>query len=198
MDGDLPRRPSTTPEGQNPEGQNLENIAGSSRVPKPEIPHRPGKGPMMPEDPANQTYTKGGDDEGEYDEGYYPLTAEEEVEILRKKLAESNHVALELTRQLEEAHKAQPGRPKNKKSTRRTQTVVTDTATVQTEAQTCTGPVTCQAARAAGDTQTQAANVQVPQGPRQPPSPIRHPPSPIRHPDPEQPRNNPAPYANNS
>ena len=115
------------------------------------------------------------------------MTAEEEVEILRQRLAEADRANLELARQLKESQRNQPGKPKKKKSTKRTQTVVTETATVRTEAQTCTSPLTRLAARATSDTQTQVANVQVPD---QTPSPICHPPSPIRHPTPEQARNN--------
>lgn len=153
MVGELPRCPFSTPEGQNPKWKNLENIARRSNVPEPEVPRRTGKEPMQPEDPANQDYTEGGDDEGYYDDGYYPNTTEEEVEILKQRLAESDRANLELTRLLEESQRNQPGRPK-KKSSRKAQTVVTETATVQTEAQTRIGPVTRQAARAAGETQT--------------------------------------------
>lgn len=195
MDGHPPRRPSATPEGQNPEGRNPGNNARGSNVPDPEVPQRTGKEPMQPEDPANQDYTEGGDDEEYYEDDYYPPIVEEENEILRQRLAESNRANEELARLLEESQRGQPRRPK-KKYSRRTQAALTETATVQSEAQARTGPVTRQAARASGGTQTQTANVLVPQGPMKPPSHIQAPPSPIRHP--EQPRNNIAPPNNNS
>ena len=157
MVGDLLRSPSATPEGQNPEGQNPGhaanpgNVPGVSNIPEPKVPRRTGKEPMLPEDPANQDYTEGGDDEEDYNEGYYPMIAEEEVALLRQQLAESDRVALELTHHLDESKRNQAGKSKKKKSTRMTQTEVIDTATVQTDAQTRTGPMTRQAARASGD-----------------------------------------------
>ena len=84
MAGDLPRHPSATPKGQNPEGQNLENIAGTSRVPEPEIPHRPGKGLVQPEEPVTQDHTKGGNDQGYYEDDYYPTAAKLEIERLKQ------------------------------------------------------------------------------------------------------------------
>lgn len=188
-----PRRPSATPEKPNPQGQNSGpvvnpgNVAGGSNVHRTEVTRRTGKEPILPEDPTNQNYTKGGDDQGYYKGDYFPTDAHLEVERLRQQLAEKGRITLELTRQLEEARKTQAGKPKKKKSTRRTENEMTETATVQTEVQTRNGPVTRRAARTAVETQTQAISVQVPQGLRQPPSPICHPPSPIRLPDPEQP-----------
>ena len=83
-------------------------------------------------------------------------------------MAEKDRVNLELARQLEEAWKTLAGKPKKKKSlsTWRNETEVTETATVRPEAQTRTSPLTRQAARAAGDTRTQATSAQVPQEPR--------------------------------
>lgn len=100
MAGDLPRCPSATPEGHNPQEQNPGhtanpgNIAGGSNVPEPEVTRRTGKEPMLPKDPANQDRTEGGDDEGYYDDGYYPITTEDEVEILRQRLADSDRANL--------------------------------------------------------------------------------------------------------
>lgn len=68
MARDLPRRTFATSEGQNPQRPNLGhtvdlgNVAGGSNVPEPEVPMRTGKEPMLSEDPANQDYSKGGDD----------------------------------------------------------------------------------------------------------------------------------------
>ena len=98
MAGDFPRRAYVTPEGQNPEGQNPGNNAGGSSAPKSEVPRRTDKEPMLPKDLANQDYTGGGNDEGDYDESNYPITGKEEVEILRQRLAESDRANLELAR----------------------------------------------------------------------------------------------------
>ena len=152
---------------------------------------------MQPEEPAYQDYNEEDDDQGYFEGDYFTTEADLEIERLKRLLAKKDQVNQDLTHQLAGAKKKQAGRPKKKKSqsTRRNETEVTETATVYTEAQTRTGPMTRQqAARAAGDTRNQATSAQVPQGPRQPPSPIRHPPSPIRHP--EQPRNDPIPPAN--
>ena len=145
---------------------------------------------MQPEDTANQDYTEDDGNDEYYGDDYYPTAAEREVELLKQQLAEAYHAKDKLAHQLAESERIPPGRPRKKKSSQRTQTAVTETTTIQTEAQART--------IAAGETQTQATNVPAPQGPRQPPSPIRAPPSPIRHPEPEQLRNNPAPPANNS
>ena len=104
-----------------------------------------------------------------------PNDIDRENALLQQQLAEAHLANQELSRHLEEFERNRPVRPK-KKSSQRTQTVVTETATVQTEAQARTGPVTRQAARAAGETQTQSTNVSAPQRPMQPPSPIRAPP----------------------
>ena len=64
------RRPSATPEGPIPQGPNPRtvvnpgNVAGGSNVPEPQISRRNSKDPMLPEDPANQDYTEGDDDQG--------------------------------------------------------------------------------------------------------------------------------------
>ena len=65
MAGDPPlRRPSATPEGPNPQGQNPGtaanpgNVAGGSNVPEQQVPMRHGKDPMLPKDPAYQEYTE--------------------------------------------------------------------------------------------------------------------------------------------
>ena len=56
MAGDLPRRPSATPEGPNPQGQNPGpaanpgNVAGGSNVHETEVPRRTGKELILPED----------------------------------------------------------------------------------------------------------------------------------------------------
>lgn len=83
-------------------------------------------------------------------------------------MVEKDQINLELARQLKEARKTQAGKPKKKKSqsTWKNETEVTETTTVRTEAQTRTDPLTCQAARAAGDTLTQATSAQVPREPR--------------------------------
>ena len=39
---------------------------------------------MLPEDPANQDYTEGGDDEGHYEDAYYPQITEEEIAFLKQ------------------------------------------------------------------------------------------------------------------
>ena len=109
MAGDPPRRPSATPEGKNLEGQNP-----GDNVPDSEVPRRPGKEPMIPEDTADQGYTEGGDDQGYYEDYYYPMDAEREVELLRQQLAEANRANEELARQLAESQKNPPGRPKKK------------------------------------------------------------------------------------
>ena len=65
MDVDFPRRRSATPEGSNPQGQNPGptanpgNVDGGSNVHETEVPRRTDKDSMLPEDPANQDYTKG-------------------------------------------------------------------------------------------------------------------------------------------
>lgn len=73
---------------------------------------------------------------------------------MRQRLAEYDRDKQELARLLEESQKNHPGRMKNKKSSRKTQTTVTETATVQTEGQARTGPVTRQAARVVGEMKT--------------------------------------------
>ena len=201
---DLPsRRPSATPEGPIPQGPNPGiaakpgNIAGGSNMPEQHVPRRHGKDPVQPEEPAYQDYNEEDDDQGYFEGDYFTTEAELEIERLRRLLAKKDQDNQNLTRQLAEANKKQAGRPRKKKSqsTRRNETEVTETATVHTEAQTRTGPMTRQqAARAADGTRNQATSAQVPQGPRQPPSPIRHPPSPIRHP--KQPQNDPILPAN--
>ena len=135
MAGDPPRRPSATPEGKNPEGQNP-----GDNAPDSEVPRRLGKEPMIPKDIADQGYTEGGDDEGYYEDDYYPTAVKIEVELLRQQLAEAHRANDELSRQLEESERNRPGKPK-KKSTRRTQTAATEIEIVQTEAQ----ARTCQA-----------------------------------------------------
>ena len=81
MAPDLPsRRPSATPEGQNPQGPNPEsdvnpgNIAGGSNVPEPQVPRRNGKDPMLPKDPTYQDYAEEGDDQGYFEGDYFQLT----------------------------------------------------------------------------------------------------------------------------
>ena len=129
-------------------------------MPEPQAPRRNCKDPMLPEDPAYQDYTEEGNDQGYFETDYFPTAVDLEIERLKQLLAEKD-------RQLDEAWKTQAGKPKKKsQSTRRNETEVTKTATVQTEAQTCTGPLMRQAARAAGDTLTQATSVQVPREPR--------------------------------
>ena len=54
----LPRR-SNTPEGQKPNGDNAE------------VPRRPGKEPMRPNEADNHGYTEGGVDQGYYDDDDY-------------------------------------------------------------------------------------------------------------------------------
>ena len=68
---------------------------------------------------VDQGYTEGGDDEGYYEDDYYPTDTDREVELLRQRLAEANRANEELASQLAESQKNPPGRSK-KKSTRRT------------------------------------------------------------------------------
>lgn len=110
---------------------------------------------MVPDETIDQGYTEGGDDEVYYEDDYYPTDAERELELMRQQLAEALSANQELSCRLEESQRNLLGRPK-KKSSRRTHADVTETATVQIEDQARTGPVTRQAARAAGETQTQA------------------------------------------
>lgn len=74
MAGEPPRRPSTTPEGQNPGGNN---------VPESDVPRRPGKEPMIPDEIADQGYTEGGDDHEYYEDDYYPNDVNRVNELLR-------------------------------------------------------------------------------------------------------------------
>ena len=53
--------------------------------------------------PAYQDYTEEGDDQGYFESDYYPTEVDLEIERLRKLLAEKDHVAQDLTRQLAEA-----------------------------------------------------------------------------------------------
>ena len=39
---------------------------------------------MLPEDPANRNYTEEGDDQGYFEDDYFPTDAELEVERLRQ------------------------------------------------------------------------------------------------------------------
>ena len=74
---------------------------------------------MLPDEIANQGYIEGGDDEGYYEDDYYPTDAEREMELLRQQLAEALSANQELSRRLEESQRNPPGRPK-KKSSRKT------------------------------------------------------------------------------
>ena len=38
---------------------------------------------MVPDETADQDYTKGGDDEGYYEDDYHPTNAERELELVR-------------------------------------------------------------------------------------------------------------------
>ena len=107
---------------------------------------------MALEEIVDQRYTKGGDDQDYYEDDYYPNDVDRENALLRQ--------------QLDEALRA------NQELSQGTEPAVTKTSTVQTESQARTSPVTRQAARAAGETQTQASEVPTPQGIRQPPSSI--------------------------
>ena len=59
---------------------------------------------------------------------------EREVELLKQQLSEPYRANDELAHQLPESERNALRRPKKKKSTRRTQTAVTEMATVQIEA----------------------------------------------------------------
>ena len=69
---------------------------------------------MVPNETADQGYTDGGDDEGYYEDYYYPTDAEREMELLRQQLAEALSANQELSRRLEEFQRNPPGRPKKK------------------------------------------------------------------------------------
>lgn len=47
-------------------------------VPESEVLRRPGKEPMVPDETSEQGYTEGGDEEGYYENDYYPTNAERE------------------------------------------------------------------------------------------------------------------------
>ena len=100
------RRPSATPKGPNPKGQNSGtaanpgNVAGGSNVPELQVPRRHGKDPVQPEEPAYQDYTEEGDDQGYFEGDYFTTEADLEIERLKRLLAEKDQVNEDLTHQL--------------------------------------------------------------------------------------------------
>ena len=80
---------SDTPEGQNPDGDNAE------------VPRRPRKEPMRPNETIDQGYTEGGTDQGYYDDDdYHQTEVEKENELLRQWVEEAFQANEEMAHQL--------------------------------------------------------------------------------------------------
>lgn len=118
-------------------------------MPEQQIPRRHGKDPVQPKEHVYQDYTEEGDDQGYFEGDNFTTEVDLEMERLKRLLAKKDQVNQDSTHQLAEAKKKQAGRPKKKKSksTRRNETGVIETATIYTEAQTRTGPMTRQQAQ---------------------------------------------------